>query len=116
MDIDKVQDALNSFQQVVLLDPDHADAYFNMAIIHQEHAADESIGKTHFTFTVTTVTDNVTQLVAQIDKVVRKQELEKALRSYQAVESLRAKIDKDLLDEAQKGIALIEHMLRACGK
>ena len=44
LDVGKVQDALNSFQQVALLDPDHADAYFNMAIIHQEHAADESIG------------------------------------------------------------------------
>lgn len=44
LDVGKVQDALNSFQQVVLLDTDHADAYFNMAIIHQEHAADESIG------------------------------------------------------------------------
>lgn len=46
------------------------------------------------------------------EKEVRKQELQKALRSYQAVESLREKIDKELLDEAQKGIALIEHMLR----
>jgi hypothetical protein len=44
LDVGKVQEALNSFQQVALLDPDHADAYFNMAIIHQEHAADESIG------------------------------------------------------------------------
>jgi hypothetical protein len=49
-----------------------------------------------------------------LEKHIQKQELEKALRSYQAVESLRNKIDKDLLEEAQKGIALIEHMLRAC--
>lgn len=31
-----------------MLDTDHADAYFNMAIIHQEHAADESIGIKHY--------------------------------------------------------------------
>lgn len=46
------------------------------------------------------------------EKVIRKQELEKALRSYQAVEGLRDKIDKELLEESLKGIALIEHMLR----
>jgi hypothetical protein len=49
-----------------------------------------------------------------VEKNIQKQELEKALRSYQAVESLREKIDKELLDESQKGMALIEHMLRAC--
>lgn len=90
MDVGKVQDALNSFQQVVLLDPDHADAYFNMAIIHQEHAADESI-----------------------EKSIQKLELDKALRCYQAVVSLREKIDKDLFDDAQKGVSMVEHMLRA---
>jgi tetratricopeptide (TPR) repeat protein len=91
LDVGKVQDALNSFQQVVLLDPEHADAYFNMAIIHEEHAAEESI-----------------------EKNIRKQELEKAMRSYQAVESLSSKIDKELLEDAKKGIATIEHKLRAC--
>lgn len=90
LDVGKVQDALNAFQQVVLLDPDHADAYFNMAIIHQEHAADESI-----------------------EKNIQKQELEKALRSYQAVENLKDKIDEELLEDTKKGISLIEHMLRA---
>ena len=90
LDVGKVQDALNSFQQVVLLDPDHADAYFNMAIIHQEHAADESI-----------------------EKSIQKQELDKALRCYQAVVSLREKIDNDLFEDAQKGVSLVEHMLRA---
>ena len=85
-----MQDALNSFQQVVLYDPEHADAYFNMAIIHQEHAADESI-----------------------EEPVRKQELEKALHCYQAVETLRDKIDGELLADAQKGIVVIEGMLQS---
>lgn len=69
-----------------MLDTEHADAYFNMALMHQEQANDESC--------------------TDIEK--KKIELAKAMRCYRAVVELSSKIDPALVEEANRGIYQIE--------
>lgn len=69
-----------------MLDTEHADAYFNMALMHQEQANDESC--------------------TDIEK--KKSELAKAMRCYRAVVELSSKIDPALVEEANRGIYQIE--------
>jgi hypothetical protein len=81
-----------------MLDPDHADAYFNMALMHQEQANDDTCtGCFSFGFH---------SLSVDIEK--KKSELAKAMRCYRAVIELSSKIDPSLVEEANRGIYQIE--------
>jgi hypothetical protein len=83
-----------------MLDPDHADAYFNMALMHQEQALDESC--TGLTFLLLPPSP----FSSDIDR--KRSELAKALRCYRAVVDLSSKIDPALVEESHRGIYQIE--------
>lgn len=83
LDAGRIEDALEHFRRVVLLDPCHADAYYNMAIIYQTRASGET----------------------------RYEDLERALRCFEAVQQAGSEVDGALLTDVQRAAADIARKL-----